>query len=140
VATLFTRPQAHRGQAAIGSYIQGRFDEQRRQGVESASAIRAAGTTLGSRSTAQVDGARVDTVHQMSRPNGGVMNAVPTNVGVFFGQVDKRAKGWYWAGAQSEKLRGAIRGPFETKELAVEDALQSLRKAPSDEPQERGAA
>jgi hypothetical protein len=48
------------------------------------------------------------------------MSAVPTNVGVFFGRVDKRAEGWYWAGAQSEKLRGAIRGPFETKKLAVE--------------------
>jgi hypothetical protein len=80
------------------------------------------------------------TVHQISRPNGGFMSAVPTNVGVFFGQVDKRAEGWYWAGAQSEKLRGAIRGPFETKELAVEDALQSLREAASDDPQERGAA
>jgi hypothetical protein len=68
------------------------------------------------------------------------MSAVPTNVGVFFGQVDKQAEGWYWADAQSEKPRGAIRGPFETKELAVEDAVQSLREAPSDEPQERGAA
>jgi hypothetical protein len=27
---VFTRPQAHRGQAAIAPYIQGRFDEQRR--------------------------------------------------------------------------------------------------------------
>jgi hypothetical protein len=98
------------------------------------------GMRLGSRSTAQVDGAAVGTVHQMSRPNGGVMSSVPTNVGVFFGQVDKRTKGWYWADAQSEKLRGAIRGPFETKELAVKDALHSLREAPSDEPQERGAA
>ena len=68
------------------------------------------------------------------------MTAVPTNVGVFFGQVDKRAEGWYWAGAQSEKLRGAIRGPFETKELAIEDALRSLQGDASDEPQERGAA
>jgi hypothetical protein len=68
------------------------------------------------------------------------MSSVPTNVGVFFGQVDKRAEGWYWAGPQSEKLRGAIRGPFETKQLAVEDALQSVRKAASDEPQEMGAA
>jgi hypothetical protein len=91
------------------------------------------------RSTARADGDGVGTVHQMSHPNGGFMGAVPTNVGVFFGQVDKRAKGWYWAGAQSEKLRGAIRGPFETKELAVGDALQSLREAPNDEPQERGA-
>jgi hypothetical protein len=106
--------------------------------TESASAIRAVGTRLGLRSTADADG--VGTVHQMSRPNGGIMSSVPTNVGVFFGQVDKRAEGWYWAGAQSEKLRGAIRGPFETKELAVEDAVQSLGEAPSDEPQERGAA
>jgi hypothetical protein len=68
------------------------------------------------------------------------MSAVPTNVGVFFGQVDKRAEGWYRADAHSENLRGAIRGPFETKDLAVEDALQSLRNAPSDEPQESGAA
>jgi hypothetical protein len=68
------------------------------------------------------------------------MSAVPTNVGVFFGQVDKRAEGWYWADAQRERLKGAIRGPFETKELAVEDAFQSLREGPSDDPQERGVA
>jgi hypothetical protein len=68
------------------------------------------------------------------------MSAVPTNVGVFFGRVDKRAEGWYWAGAQSEKLRGAIRGPFETKDLAVEDALRSVQEAPGDESRERGAA
>jgi hypothetical protein len=68
------------------------------------------------------------------------MSAVPTNVGVFFGQVDKRATGWYWTDSQSEKHKGTIRGPFETKELALEHALQSLREAPSDEPQERGAA
>jgi hypothetical protein len=68
------------------------------------------------------------------------MSAVPTNVGVFFGQVDKRAKGWYWADARSEKLGKATRGPFETKELAVEDALRSLREPPNDESQERGAA
>jgi hypothetical protein len=68
------------------------------------------------------------------------MSEVPTNVGVFFGQVDKRAKGWYWANAQGEKLKGTIRGPFETKQLAVEDVLQSVREAPSDEPRQRGAA
>jgi hypothetical protein len=68
------------------------------------------------------------------------MGALPTNVGVFFGHVDKRAEGWYWADAQSEKLKGAIRGPFETKELVVEDALWSLREAPSDEPPRKGAA
>jgi hypothetical protein len=68
------------------------------------------------------------------------MIAAPTNVGVFFGQVDKRASGWYWADTRIEKLTGAIRGPFETKELAIEDALQSVREAPNDEPRERGAA
>jgi hypothetical protein len=76
----------------------------------------------------------------MSRANGEIMSALPTNVGVFFGQVDKRATGWYWVDARSEKLRGAIRGPFETKELAVEDALQSLRDTQDDEQRERGAA
>ena len=38
------------------------------------------------------------------------MGTVPSNVGVFYGQVDKRAKGWYWADG-SEKPRGSIRGP-----------------------------
>jgi hypothetical protein len=108
--------------------------------TESASAIRAVGTRPRPRSTAQAEGGGVGTVHQISRASGGIMSTVPTNVGVFFGQVDKRAEGRYWAGAQSEKLKGAIRGPFETKELAVEDALRSLREASSDEPQERGAA
>ena len=58
---------------------------------------------------------------------------------MFFGQVDKRAEGWYWAGAQSEKLSGAIRGPFETKELAREDAVARLRDVPN-ETEERGVA
>jgi hypothetical protein len=35
---------------------------------------------------------------------------VPTDVGVFFGQLDKRAKGWYWADSQSEKPKAAFRG------------------------------
>ena len=71
------------------------------------------------------------------------MIAVPTNVGVFFGQVDKRSKGWYWADwadTGSEKLKDAIRGPFESKEQAIENALQNLRDAASDERGERGAA
>jgi hypothetical protein len=50
------------------------------------------------------------------------MRSVPSNVGIFYGQVDKRAKGWYWADTGSEKPRGSIRGPFETKERAVERA------------------
>jgi hypothetical protein len=65
------------------------------------------------------------------------MSAVPTNVGVFFGQVDKRSKGWYWVDTRSEKHKGAIRGPFESKEQALEDVLLSLA---SDETEERGAA
>ena len=67
------------------------------------------------------------------------MSKVPTNVGVFFGQVDKRSKGWYWAGAKSERIRGTFRGPFETKELAQEDALARLRDVP-DGAGERGVA
>jgi hypothetical protein len=63
------------------------------------------------------------------------MSAVPTNVGVFFGQVDKRPKGWYWADAP----KAAIRGPFETKEEAIEDALKSLPES-ANESDERGAA
>jgi hypothetical protein len=68
------------------------------------------------------------------------MSAVPTNVGVFFGQVDKRSKGWYWADTRSEKLKDAIRGPFESKEQAIENALQNLRDTASDGRGERGAA
>jgi hypothetical protein len=87
VATPLTRPQADRGQAGIAPYIQGRFDRQRRQGIESASAIRAVGARLGLRSSAQAEGDGVGSVHQISRPNGGIMSSAPTNVGVFFGQV-----------------------------------------------------
>jgi hypothetical protein len=76
----------------------------------------------------------------MLRANGEIMSAIPTNFGVFFGQVDKRATGWYWVDARSEKLRAAIRGPFETKELAVEDVVQSLRDGQGDEARKRGAA
>jgi hypothetical protein len=68
---------------------------------------------------------------------GEVMSAVPKSVGVFFGQVDKRPKGWYWVDSKSEKSKQAIRGPFETKKQAVDDALHSVT---SDEPEERGAA
>jgi hypothetical protein len=64
------------------------------------------------------------------------MGSVPPNVGVFFGQVDKRSEGWYWADSKSEKPRTTATGPFETKEHAIENALQSLAN-----PQEvRGAA
>jgi hypothetical protein len=139
VATLFTRPQADRGQAAIAPYIQGQFDEQRRQGHRERVSDPCRGDEAGSPQHRPGRG-RLGAVHRCRVRMEEIMSTVPANVGVFFGQVDKRAEGWYWAGAQSEKLRGAIRGPFETKELAVEDALQSIREAPSDEPQERGAA
>ena len=43
------------------------------------------------------------------------MSAVPKSVGVFFGQVDKRPKGWYWVDAKSDKSKQAIRGPFERR-------------------------
>ena len=50
------------------------------------------------------------------------MSSLPVNVGVFFGRVNNRLEGWYWAEASTAK----ITGPFETKEEAVENALQSL--------------
>jgi hypothetical protein len=77
---------------------------------------------------------------QLLDQNGGRMGAVPTNVGVFLGRVDKRSKGWYWADTRCEKLKGAIQGPFESKEQAIENALQNLWDAASDQPAERGAA
>jgi hypothetical protein len=76
-------------------------------------------------------------MNQMVRGNGGAMSAVPTNVGVFFGQVDKRTKGWYWAETNTPKA--AIRGPFETKDQAIEDALRRVLESPN-ETGERGAA
>ena len=52
------------------------------------------------------------------------MSSLPANVAVFFGKVDKRPEGWYWAVA-SEPLKGSISGPFETKAAAVENAQQA---------------
>jgi hypothetical protein len=62
------------------------------------------------------------------------MGSVPSNVGVFYGQVDKRAKGWYWADGR-EKPRGSIQGPFDTKEQAVENAIQSFWEDSRAEPE-----
>jgi hypothetical protein len=60
-------------------------------------------------------------------PNGGSMGGVPAEVGVFFGKPDKASGGWYWTDAStSQKRKAAITGPFETKEKAVGNALQSL--------------
>jgi DNA mismatch repair ATPase MutS len=54
------------------------------------------------------------------------MGSVPSGVAVFYGQVDKRSKGWYWTDTvKSEETKAPITGPFETKEQAVENALQS---------------
>jgi hypothetical protein len=68
------------------------------------------------------------------------MSPVPTNVGVFFGQMDKRSKGWYWADTRCENLKVAIRGPFDSKEQAIENALLNLRDVASDQPAERRSA
>jgi hypothetical protein len=66
-----------------------------------------------------------------------MMSNLPPNIGVFYGQADKRSEGWYWTDLlRNEKSKAAIVGPFETKEEAVENALQT----PSGEPGERGAA
>jgi hypothetical protein len=70
------------------------------------------------------------------------MSSVPLSVGVFFGQIDKRATGWYWTDTRSDKPKPPIQGPFETREQAIEDANRSAspQQAPSNGPQESGAA
>jgi hypothetical protein len=71
------------------------------------------------------------------------MSRIPSNLGVFYGQVDKRSKGWYWTDTlKSEETKATITGPFETKEQAVENALESLaaRQTSNDMAGERGAA
>jgi hypothetical protein len=63
------------------------------------------------------------------------MGSVPSKVGVFFGKANREAEGWYWTdGSISRKRKAAITGPFETKEKAVENAAQSQRQIPNDEP------
>jgi ABC-type dipeptide/oligopeptide/nickel transport system ATPase subunit len=65
------------------------------------------------------------------------MGSVPSKVGVFFGKADKVSEGWYWTDTSiGQKRKAAITGPFETKEKAVENALQSLaaRQALNDQP------
>ncbi len=55
------------------------------------------------------------------------MGSLPVNVAVFYGKVDERPSGWYWA-ATSEPEKPfiwPIAGPFETKAAAVEDAYQA---------------
>jgi hypothetical protein len=65
------------------------------------------------------------------------MGSVPSKVGVFFGKVDKGSEGWYWTDASiSQTRKAAYMGPFETKEKAVENAVQSVagRQTQNDEP------
>lgn len=67
------------------------------------------------------------------------MSRIPSNLGVFYGQFDKRSKGWYWTDTvKSEKSKATITGPFETKEQAVENALQRVA-ARQTMNQEKGA-
>ena len=47
------------------------------------------------------------------------MSSVPSNVGVFFGKTDKRSEGWYWVDVSTKSPKG----PFETKALAIENAV-----------------
>jgi hypothetical protein len=60
-------------------------------------------------------------------PNeGGPMTSIQAKFAVFYGKVDERPSGWYWA-ATSEPEKPfiwPIAGPFETKAQAVEDAHQ----------------
>jgi hypothetical protein len=58
---------------------------------------------------------------------GGTITDLPVNVAVFFGKVDKRPSGWYWAATSvpEKPFIWPIAGPFETKAAAVEDAHQA---------------
>jgi hypothetical protein len=66
-------------------------------------------------------------------------SSVPSNLGVFFGKSGQGQEGWYWTDASTiQKPKAGIKGPFETKEQAIENALQSAAApTPNDE---RGAA
>jgi hypothetical protein len=55
------------------------------------------------------------------------MTGIQPKFAVFYGKVDERPSGWYWA-ATSEPEKPfiwPIAGPFETKAAAVEDAHQA---------------
>jgi hypothetical protein len=70
------------------------------------------------------------------------MFSVPSNVGVFFGKADKGSQGWYWTDSfTSQNRKGSMRGPFETKQKAVENAVESLAAQASSKTmrQEKGA-
>ena len=61
------------------------------------------------------------------------MGSIPANVGVFFGKVDKRPEGWYWADAskREEAANLPITGPFETQVQAADDAVKSAETVKS---------
>jgi hypothetical protein len=61
----------------------------------------------------------------------GTMSSLPVDVAVFFGKVDKRPSGWYWAAtSKPEKpFIWPIAGPFETKAQAIENAVLSVNTA-----------
>jgi hypothetical protein len=60
---------------------------------------------------------------ELAGRNGGRMSNVPSSVGVFFGKTE----GWYWVDASTK----VPKGPFETKEQAIENA--ALCVATTDE-------
>jgi hypothetical protein len=65
------------------------------------------------------------------------MGSVPSEIGVFFGKVNKGSDGWYWTDASTRRTRtAAYTGPFDTKEKAIENAVQCLapRQTPNDQP------
>ena len=71
-----------------------------------------------------------------------LMSSFPSHLCVFFGKPGQGQDGWYWTEASTQKPKAAFGGPFETKEQAIENALQSVaaRQSPDGESGERGAA
>jgi len=55
------------------------------------------------------------------------MTDIQAKFAVFYGQVDERPSGWYWAAtsAPERPFIWPIAGPFETKADAIEHAIQS---------------
>jgi hypothetical protein len=70
------------------------------------------------------------------------MGSVPSGVAVFYGEVDKRPKGWYRTETVTTgNSKTPITGPFETKSDAVQNALQSVEaRQTSNDDGEKGAA
>ena len=71
------------------------------------------------------------------------MSSVPPNLGVFFGKSGQGQEGWYWTDAStSQNPKATIKGPFDSKEQAIENALQSISapQTSSDVIGKKGAA